>query len=510
MGATSRTGSRLGAFTVGPPLGRGGTAEIYHATETTTGRAVALKVLREDLMQYEEIVARFYREARAAERVRHPNVVDVYAVGKDDHGTPFIVQEFLHGEDLNRYVTRCGGKLSVEHTLLIMMPVIEAVAYAHQRSVVHRDPKPENVFLSKVGDVVVPKLLDFGISRIQESSEARLTTAGESIGTPAYMSPEQIHSSGDVDSRTDVWSLGVMLFELLAGRLPYPSPDPQALFVEIATKPPPRLLEVARDAPLAIGKIVDRCLRHDKMERYPSAVELSKDVKQTVASDPDLAAKLPHIAAASQDFVDRRGLTDWTGTPDQGVPAVRTGRNVVVSDKGADVPIELEEAPVSQRGAKKAPISSPGGRSPLAAVTTGSHAVVPAGPRPGGPSTPNPARAARAAATVVVPKRYRDAGQTENRGLGAVVVVTTMAAVGTALRLVAYSSAGWILPGLGGSAVVGLAMTALVGVIGIALGAAGVFAWTRGTAGKVAGLAAAVFASVFLFAAVEIMLGATG
>ena len=330
MGATSRTGSRLGAFTVGPPLGRGGTAEIYHATETTTGRAVALKVLREDLMQYEEIVARFYREARAAERVRHPNVVDVYAVGKDDHGTPFIVQEFLHGEDLNRYVTRCGGKLSVEHTLLIMMPVIEAVAYAHQRSVVHRDLKPENVFLSKVGDVVVPKLLDFGISRIQESSEARLTTAGESIGTPAYMSPEQIHSSGDVDSRTDVWSLGVMLFELLAGRLPYPNPDPQALFVEIATKPPPRLLEVARDAPLAIGKIVDRCLRHDKMERYPSAVELSKDVKQTVASDPDLAAKLPHIAAASQDFVDRRGLTDWTGTPDQGVPAVRTGRNVVV------------------------------------------------------------------------------------------------------------------------------------------------------------------------------------
>ena len=91
MGATSRTGTRLGAFTVGPPLGRGGTAEIYHATEATTGRAVALKILREDLMQYEEIVARFYREARAAERVRHPNVVDVYAVGKDERGTPFIV-----------------------------------------------------------------------------------------------------------------------------------------------------------------------------------------------------------------------------------------------------------------------------------------------------------------------------------------------------------------------------------------------------------------------------------
>ena len=197
MGATSRTGSRLGAFTVGPPLGRGGTAEIYHATETTTGRAVALKVLREDLMQYEEIVARFYREARAAERVRHPNVVDVFAVGKDDHGTPFIVQEFLHGEDLNRYVTRCGGKLSVEHTLLIMMPVIEAVAYAHQRSVVHRDLKPENVLLRALpsGELGV-KVLDFGIAQLGRRTGTR---SGALMGTPLYMAPEQMMSARNAE-----------------------------------------------------------------------------------------------------------------------------------------------------------------------------------------------------------------------------------------------------------------------------------------------------------------------
>ncbi|MBL8612381.1 MAG: serine/threonine protein kinase [Myxococcales bacterium] len=492
MGATSRTGTRLGAFTVGPPLGRGGTAEIYHATEATTGRAVALKILREDLMQYEEIVARFYREARAAERVRHPNVVDVYAVGKDERGTPFIVQEFLHGEDLNRYVTRCGGKLSVEHTLLIMMPVIEAVAFAHQRSVVHRDLKPENVFLSKVGDVVVPKLLDFGISRIQESSEARLTTAGESIGTPAYMSPEQIQSSGDVDSRTDVWALGVMLFELIAGRLPYPNPDPQSLFVEIATKPAPRLLEVARDAPLAIGRVVDRCLKHDKVERYPSATELSRDLKQTVAGDPELAAKLPHIAASGGDFVDRRGLTDWTGTPDQGVPAVRTGPSPAVrtgpnSAARPEVPIDIEEAPVSQRSAKK-PITNPGAS------------------RSGG----RPAVTARQAATVVVPKRYREAESSEGRALGAVVVVTTMLGVLVALRLAIYNPTGWMLPGLGGSSAVALAMTALVGIVGLAVGAVGIFAWPRGTTGKVVGVSCGLAGSVFVFAAIEIMLGAAG
>ena len=197
-----RVGETLaGKYKLEALLGAGAMGAVYRATNVAIGRAVAIKVLRPEHGKNAEIVERFLREARAANIVRHPNVVDVLDIGRDDAGSPFIVQELLEGEDLSAYVAR-SGRVPVPSALDLLLPVVEAVEFAHARGVVHRDLKPENIFLAKQGSKLVPKLLDFGISRIQESSEARLTTAGESIGTPAYMSPEQIHSSGDVDSRS--------------------------------------------------------------------------------------------------------------------------------------------------------------------------------------------------------------------------------------------------------------------------------------------------------------------
>jgi len=418
---------------------------VYQALDGASGKSVAIKVLRAELMQYPGLVSRFFREARAAELVRHPNIVDVFSVGEDTDGTPYIVQELLDGEDLSSYVARCGGSLSIEHTLLLMMPIVEAVSYAHQKSVVHRDLKPENVFLAKSEAVVIPKLLDFGISRIHAAGEARLTTAGESIGTPAYMSPEQIRSSAEVDARTDVWALGVMMFELLSGRLPYPSPDPQTLFVEIATKAPPRLGEVVRGIPQPLAKVVDRCLRHARDERYPTAAELGKDLRRAIASTPELAARLPHLAQVDDAFVDRRDLADWTSQSD----ASASGRHSAVAPQPStaapdeNASLEIEDSAVSRRsgsmpddrGSSPNRASHPGRASPTGSGPYNVPAVAPIT----GAGRP------RQQATMVVPNRAKksEASKVSASSIALVVVVALLIA-GLGVLIVFILEPDWL------------------------------------------------------------------
>lgn len=262
-------------------LGSGGMGHVYRAVNELVGRPVAIKLLRAEHAENGVIVERFLREARAANLVRHPNVVDVVDIGTDESGTPFIVQELLQGEDLSQYARRRGGPLGLEEVVDFLCPVIDAVAEAHARGVVHRDLKPENVFLAEVGGRKVPKLLDFGISKVR-SSDVRATEAGVMMGTPAYMAPEQVQGARDTDARSDVWALGVMLFELLSGRLPFDWPDAPALFVAIATKDAPRLLDVNPEVGPDASRIVERCLRRLPDDRYPSAAELARDLRHMV------------------------------------------------------------------------------------------------------------------------------------------------------------------------------------------------------------------------------------
>lgn len=284
-GQTSRQGEVLaGKYHLLRLLGAGGMGEVYQAENRVIGRTVAIKVLRPELARVPDLVARFLQEARAANLVRHAHVVDVLDFGQDEKGVPFIVQEFLEGEDFATYLERAGGRLPLHLALDILLPVIDAVALAHSKGVVHRDLKPENVFLAQVDGRVVPKLLDFGISQVKvQPGERRLTVAGSAMGTPEYMSPEQVVGSESVDIRTDVWAMGVILFQTVSGRLPFDAANPAALMVKVATEEPLKLAAVVAGVLPEVDRIVGRCLRRDASSRYPTAAELARDLRNLVA-----------------------------------------------------------------------------------------------------------------------------------------------------------------------------------------------------------------------------------
>ncbi|MDB5221092.1 MAG: hypothetical protein JWO86_9019 [Myxococcaceae bacterium] len=284
-------------------LGSGGMGHVYRAVREGGG-PVAIKVLRREHAENAQVVDRFLREARAANLVRHPNVVEVLEVGKEADGTPFLVQELLVGEDLAHLVARRGGKLPTEEVCDLLLPVIDAVAEAHLRGVVHRDIKPENVYLAKGPRGPIPKLLDFGISKVR-APDLQATEVGMLMGTPAYMAPEQVQGARDADARSDVWGLGVMMFELIAGRMPFEAQDLATLFIAVATKDSPTLLEVKAEVPPAISRVVERCLRRRPDERYPSAAELGRDLRHALEGselEPTGRRSIPPAALAAADL----------------------------------------------------------------------------------------------------------------------------------------------------------------------------------------------------------------
>ena len=281
-------------------LGSGGMGHVYRALNVRAGRPVAIKILRSEHASNAPIVDRFLREAIAANLVRHPNVVDVLDVDKDTDGSPYIVQELLTGEDLEKYVQARGGRLDLREIEELLLPVIDAVAEAHVRGVVHRDIKPENVFLAQQGGRRVPKLLDFGISKVR-LPDIKMTDVGVMMGTPAYMAPEQIQGgSREADPRSDVWALGIMLWELLVGRLPFENAnDAPALFVAIATKDVPRIVDVDPSIDRHVSRVVERCLRRSLDERYPTAAELARDLRHVLEGsdiEPTQRRSIPPLA----------------------------------------------------------------------------------------------------------------------------------------------------------------------------------------------------------------------
>jgi serine/threonine protein kinase len=271
----SRQGETLcGKYRLDALLGQGGMGEVYRARNVLVGRDVAIKLLRREHAQNPIIVQRFMREATAANLVRHPNAVDIQDIDTDQHGTPFIVQELLTGEDLGRHLRR-GAVLSVAETIGLLVPILDALAVGHANGVVHRDLKPDNVFLAREGGKSVPKLLDFGISQIRpQAGEQPMTQVGMMMGTPQYMSPEQVQGQL-VDARTDVWAFGVMLYELLAGVRPFKGGHP-TVFVEICSADAPRLDAVAPSVSAAIADVVHRCLQRDRERRFADAGELRR------------------------------------------------------------------------------------------------------------------------------------------------------------------------------------------------------------------------------------------
>jgi eukaryotic-like serine/threonine-protein kinase len=260
-------------------IGEGGMARVFRATRLNTETAVAIKVLHDSLRHNAEACTRFLREAQMATSLRHPNVVQTLDLGTADSGQPYLVLEFLVGGSLNEYAAQRGGRISFGELLGFLTPIFEALEEAHGQGIVHRDLKPENVFLAEERGKRVPKLLDFGISRIGNAQdERRVTGAGASLGTPSYMAPEQVLSTKDADARSDIWSLGVSMYQLLSGKLPFEGRNAPSVYLAITTRTPTALHEMVPDLPRGVERIIARCLRKDPVERYPSIAALTRDL----------------------------------------------------------------------------------------------------------------------------------------------------------------------------------------------------------------------------------------
>lgn len=284
-------GARLGEYVVQARISQGGHGAVYEAEHRLLGRRAAIKILHRHLSDSEEMVARFAREARVVNQIRHPAIVDIYDLGSTPDGRPYCVMEFLPGRSLSA-VLADSGRLEARAAVAILEQVCGALAAAHAAGVVHRDVKASNVMVDGLDPPRV-KLLDFGIAKLTGAGAAGLTRAGERLGTQSYMSPEQL-SCLPVDGRTDVYAAGVLLFQLLTGRLPYVSADPAEVERLHLQAPPPRPSHLA-PVPPAFDAVVARCLAKDPGDRYASADELAAALREAAgASTP--GAEQPAVA----------------------------------------------------------------------------------------------------------------------------------------------------------------------------------------------------------------------
>jgi serine/threonine-protein kinase len=272
----------LGRYQIEKELGRGAMGMVYLGKDPKIGRTVAIKTMalsqEFDASEVDEVKSRFFREAETAGKLAHPNIVTIYDAG-DEHDLAYIAMEFIKGHDLVRYV-KPDGLMPVKNVLRLIADAADALDYAHLQNVVHRDIKPANLML--LTDEGKIKVTDFGVARLTDTSK---TKTGTVLGTPSYMSPEQL-SGKRVDGRSDLFSLGVTLYQLLTGSLPFIADSMTSLMYRIANEPHAAPTSLRADLPACADLVLDKALQKDAEMRYQRGSEMARDLRACLAQMP--------------------------------------------------------------------------------------------------------------------------------------------------------------------------------------------------------------------------------
>jgi serine/threonine-protein kinase len=355
-----------GKYRVERVLGEGGMGIVFQATHVRLGQRVAIKMLHPTMLSKPEIVERFEREARAAAQLRSPNAVRVVDVDVTAEHLPYMVMEFLDGHDL-AVELGARGRFRVPDAVDCVLQACRAMNEAHALGIVHRDLKPSNLFLAREGASTVVKVLDFGISKMAATElDVHVTSTLATMGTPLYMSPEQIRSTKNVDARADVWSLGVILFELLAGRPPFTG-SAMAVSAAIVADPPPSLRELQPEVPESLEQVVLKALAKTPDARWPDVQSLA------AALGPFAGGGVSILPAGARERVISS-------------PSMASGPTLAAATPGVRVsPLARTEAPAP-------------GTTPAPVITAGSWASQPAGT-----TRPRRGRVAFLAALAAVP-----------------------------------------------------------------------------------------------------------
>jgi serine/threonine-protein kinase len=395
-------------------LGRGGMGEVWAAEQTITRKKVAVKFLAGAAALSDETRRRFIREARAACAVQHPNVVEVHDVVEADADTPAMVMELLRGESLEAKLQR-DGKLALEEALSIVLRVVSAVGTAHTLGIIHRDIKPDNIFIAETPEGTEVKVLDFGIAKIATNDDgeqtANLTATGSMLGTPYYMSPEQAFGEKRIDHRADIWSIGIVLYRCLSGQLPTQADNLGQILKVIMTRSIPKLGAVAPELPKPISALVDRMLGYSPSER-PADL---REVKAAIESF--LRVRVSDFGAPAIDASSLGGVTSPVvpAPPAEAPPPIRRKLPSGAFALGGALLFGVVTLGIVLSGRGVGPVAVPTGRETAGSVVlsapvlpseppSGAVAVTAAAPSGGPVVTPSASSPAPAARTGKLPQ----------------------------------------------------------------------------------------------------------
>jgi len=290
--------TQLGHYDIVAELGRGGMGVVYKGYEPALNRYVAIKVLAESLAHDESVKERFLREARSMASLNDPHIIQIYFIGEDE-GQTFFVMEFVEGESLGSLLKR-DGQLSTDQAARVIFQTAQGLSTAHEKGVIHRDIKPGNLMIGLRGQV---KIADFGIALVTQDFSKKLTSTGEFVGTPGYLSPE-VCLGRPVDQRSDIFSLGIVLFEMLTGRMPFTDESPLGLMLEVVKAEIPDVRLINQDVDSELSRILGRMIAKEPADRYQSCQELAADLQRhpSLAGGQTLSIK-PAISTAAMTMI---------------------------------------------------------------------------------------------------------------------------------------------------------------------------------------------------------------